>query len=98
MFGKQQLIAGLFFFISFLISTAHAKEFKVVSTSGALTEILYGLGAEQYLVGVDTTSQWPIEAKKLPQVGYQRALSSEGVLSLMPTHVFVTEDAGRQPY
>lgn len=67
---------------------------RIVSASGALTEIVYALGAEDRLVGVDTTSTWPATAAGLPSVGYQRALSAEGVISLSPTHVLVTEDAG----
>jgi iron complex transport system substrate-binding protein len=62
---------------------------------GALTEIVYLLGAEGNLVGVDTTSQYPPEAlKRLPNVGYMRALSAEGVLSLKPTLVIAEGEAG----
>ncbi|MEI7874760.1 MAG: ABC transporter substrate-binding protein, partial [Alphaproteobacteria bacterium] len=58
------------------------------------TEIVYALGAENLLVGVDTTSQFPAAAQALPQVGYMRALSAEGVLSLKPTLVIATTAAG----
>lgn len=67
---------------------------RVVSVGGALTEIVYALGAEAKLVGVDTTSVHPAAARSLPQVGYQRTLATEGVLSLSPTLVLATEDAG----
>ncbi len=67
---------------------------RIVSVGGALTEILYALGAEKMLVGVDTTSSWPESAKELPQVGYQRSLSAEGVLSLRPDLVLATDNAG----
>jgi iron complex transport system substrate-binding protein len=46
------------------------------------------------LVGVDTTSLYPEAARKLPQVGYMRALSAEGVLSLKPTLIIATTAAG----
>ena len=73
---------------------ADDKPLRVVSVNGALTEIIYQLGAEHTLVGVDTTSKYPVQAQSLPQVGYQRSLSIEGVLSLTPTHVIASADAG----
>ena len=67
---------------------------RIVSIGGALTEIIYALGASQELAGVDTTSLYPEAATKLPSVGYARTLSSEGILALAPNHVIATEDAG----
>jgi iron complex transport system substrate-binding protein len=67
---------------------------RIVSIGSALTEIVYALGAESLLVGVDTTSMYPAAARALPQVGYMRALSAEGVLSLKPTLVIATTAAG----
>lgn len=67
---------------------------RIVCVGGALTEIVYALGAQERLVGVDTTSRWPVAARELPQVGYQRDLSAEGVLSLAPTLLLATTDAG----
>lgn len=67
---------------------------RIVSVGGALTETLYALGAQADLVGVDTTSLHPGAARALPSVGYARSLSAEGVLSLRPTLVVATEDAG----
>lgn len=67
---------------------------RIVSVGSALTEIVYALGAEGLLVGVDTTSLFPAAARALPQVGYMRALAAEGVLSLKPTLVIATTAAG----
>lgn len=67
---------------------------RIVSVGGALTETLYALGAQADLVGVDTTSLYPEVARSLPSVGYARSLSAEGVLSLRPTLVVGSEDAG----
>jgi iron complex transport system substrate-binding protein len=68
---------------------------RVIAIGGALTEIVYALGAEASLIGVDTTSQYPPDAlKRLPNVGYMRALSAEGVLSLKPTLVIAEGDSG----
>lgn len=71
-----------------------AEPKRVVSIDGSITEIVYALGAEQSLVGVDTTSVYPAQVKKLPNVGYMRRLSGEGILSLNPSLVITSEDAG----
>ena len=68
---------------------------RIVSIGGALTEILYALGLEARIVGVDTTSLYPERAlKEKPNVGYMRALSPEGVLSLAPSLVLAVEGSG----
>jgi iron complex transport system substrate-binding protein len=58
---------------------------RIVSISKQYTEIIYALGAEQDLVAVDVSSTYPPEAKKLPTVGYHRALSIESMLAAKPT-------------
>ena len=73
-------------------SSAHAM--RLISIGGALTEIVYLLKANTELVGVDTTSIYPATATRLPNVGYARGLSAEGILALRPTQVLATEDAG----
>lgn len=77
-----------------MAETQPAAPQRIVSVGGALTEIVYALNADKQLVGVDTTSQYPATATKLPQVGYQRQLSAEGVLSLRPDVIVLTEEAG----
>ena len=67
---------------------------RLISIGGALTEIIYLLKADAELVGVDTTSIYPTAATRLPNVGYTRSLSSEGILALRPTQLIATEDAG----
>jgi iron complex transport system substrate-binding protein len=67
---------------------------RIVSVGGALTELLYELGAERELVGVDSTSLHPAAARSLASVGYARALSAEGVLSLRPTLLVASSEAG----
>ena len=76
-----------------LASTTEAAP-RIVSIGGPVTEIVYALAAGGGVVGVDTSSTYPEEATRLPQVGYQRRLSAEGVLSLQPDVVLVTSDAG----
>jgi iron complex transport system substrate-binding protein len=68
---------------------------RIVSIGGAVTEILYALGLEQRIVGVDTTSVYPAAALgEKPNVGYMRQLSAEGVLGLNPSLVFAMQGSG----
>lgn len=78
----------------FAMPTNAADEPRVVTIGGAVTEIIYALGKESMLVGNDTTSYYPPAAATLPKVGYQRTLSAEGILSLKPTLIFTTDQAG----
>jgi iron complex transport system substrate-binding protein len=71
-----------------------AAEERIVSAGGGVTEIIYALGLESRLVGVDTSSTFPPQTLELPRVGYARALSAEGLLSLNPTHLICYDEAG----
>lgn len=72
-----------------------AAERRLVAAGGVITEILYALGRQDLLVGVDSTSLHPAEAmREKASVGYVRALSAEGVLSLRPTDLLAVEGAG----
>lgn len=67
---------------------------RIVSIGGDITEILFALGLGDRIVGTDTTSTYPSAARDKPQVGYMRALSAEGVLSLAPDLVVAVEGSG----
>ena len=67
---------------------------RVTIAGGSLTEIVYLLEQEHKLVAVDITSNFPEEAKQLPSIGYVRALSAEGVLSLSPSLILGEDDTG----
>ena len=71
-----------------------ASPARIVSLGGALTEVVYLLGAQGQLVGTDTTSLFPEAALKTAKVGYMRQLSAEGLLSLKPDAVVGTTEAG----
>ena len=86
-------IAVLTLFVSG-VNAAEILPHRIVSVGGSITEIIYALGGQKQIVGVDSSSLWPQQAKQFPQIGYQRALSAEGVLSLSPDLIIATEDAG----
>lgn len=76
------------------LSAADSNPQRIAVAGGSITEILYLLGEEQRIVGVDSTSQFPKEAKSLPSLGYVRNISTEGVLSLEPDLLLGEADAG----
>ena len=61
---------------------------RIVCVSKQLTELLFALGQGDKIVGVDLSSTYPAETKKITTVGYHRMLSAEGIISLKPTAVF----------
>jgi iron complex transport system substrate-binding protein len=68
---------------------------RIVSLNGDVTEIIFALGMGDHVVGVDSSATFPPErTKMLPNIGYQRRLSAEGILALNPTLVIGDEAAG----
>lgn len=67
---------------------------RIVCIGSAYNEMIYALGAQSNLVGVDYSSTFPPEIKSLPTVGYHRALSAEGILSLKPTLILHDNNIG----
>lgn len=70
----------------------HAQ--RIVCLSKQYNEIIFALGAQGDLVAVDLSSTYPPEIKSLPTVGYHRALSAEGILSVKPTLVLHDDNVG----
>lgn len=91
----QFLPAPFAFALAFTALQAAADDpQRIVSAGGDLTEIVFALGHGDRLVGADSTSTYPAEARALAQVGYVRRLAAEGVVSLAPDLVLAADDAG----
>lgn len=67
---------------------------RIVPLNADITEIVYSLGFGENVVGVDVSATYPEEVQQLPKFGYQRELNAEGILSLEPTVIIGTEEAG----
>ncbi|GIH10360.1 hypothetical protein Rhe02_84270 [Rhizocola hellebori] len=68
---------------------------RIVPLTGDIAEIVWALGLGDQVVGVDTSALYPAQAAaKEPKIGYQRQLAAEGILSLQPTIVIGTPEAG----
>ncbi len=67
---------------------------RIITIGGAITETVFALGRGAQVVAVDTSSVFPPEVTKLPQVGYQRTLAAESILALAPDVVIASAEAG----
>ena len=66
----------------------------MVCVSKQINEFLYDIHAESVLVARDLTSIYPPQIKSLPSVGYHRALSAEGIISMRPTMLLTDGNLG----
>lgn len=73
---------------------AHYNLDRVVCVSKQINEFIYEIGAEQHLVAHDLTSIYPPAIRKVPSVGYHRALSAEGIISMQPTVLLTDGNMG----
>jgi iron complex transport system substrate-binding protein len=71
-----------------------AKAERLVVISQTYNEIIWALGAQDAVVGVDLSSTYPPALKNVQTVGYHRALSAEGILSLHPTAIIHDNNIG----
>jgi iron complex transport system substrate-binding protein len=76
------------------LAPAWAQVQRLVSVGGAVTETVFALGGQSRLVGVDSSSLFPQAATQMPNVGYARSLSAEGLLALQPQLVIASGEAG----
>lgn len=84
---------ALFTFLASPIS--QASEPRIISAGSTVTELIFALGAEDQLVGVDLTSRhYLTKDKKTPILGYHRQLTAESLLSLSPTHLLGSPEMG----
>ena len=68
---------------------------RIVPLNGDIAETIFTLGLTSRVAGVDTSALYPKQTvDKLPKIGYQRTLSAEGILSLRPTVVIGSTEAG----
>lgn len=76
------------------LAEGHPDAKRVLPLGGSITEIVHALGQGDRQIARDTTASFPPEVQALPDVGYVRALSPEGVLSVAPDLIIADEGAG----
>ena len=95
----KRILLCLGLITTLLGTTSDAEEMpndtsRIVTLGGTITEIVFALGAGERVVGVDASSSFPETVNQLPKAAYHRRLSAEGVLSLRPTLIIATTEAG----
>lgn len=97
---SRRMLTAFAALCAFGFSLATAEEAKPLDTSrlvtvgGAVTEIVFDLGLGDKVIACDTTSDYPGQVTRLPDIGYMRALSPEGVLSVNPSAILMIEGSG----
>src|SRR5437868_6804318 len=97
---KKILVVALLALVSTIsCSRSHnapndSKQARYVVISPIYNEIIWALGAQDQVVGIDLSTTYPPEVKNVQTVGYHRALSAEGILSLHPTAVIHDNNIG----
>lgn len=80
-------------FAAGLGASANAAE-RIVPLGGDVTEIVFALGEGSKVVCVDQTARHPQVVFSLPQIGYVRNLTAEGILSCRPDLILASGQAG----
>ena len=73
---------------------AGSRAERYVVISPIYNEVIWALGAQDTVVGIDLSTTYPPEVKQVQTVGYHRALSAEGILSLHPTAIIHDNNIG----
>jgi len=71
-----------------------SRDERYVVISPIYNEIIWALGAQDKVAGIDLSTTYPPEVKQVQTVGYHRALSAEGILSLHPTGIIHDNNIG----
>jgi iron complex transport system substrate-binding protein len=76
--------------------TLHQPAKRIVTLAPSLTELAFAAGAGKYVVAVSAYSDFPIEAKKLPQVADFSGVSLESLLAQKPDLVLAWKSGNRE--
>lgn len=80
--------------LALLSGAATAQPLRLVAAGASITSVIQRLDLDSLLVGLDSTSAPLMAGRDLPNVGYQRQLSAEGILSLRPDVLLGSEEMG----
>ena len=76
-----------------IFQEVHAASQRVISTSPAITEILFAIGAGDRVVGVTDFCNYPEQACRLPSIGGPLNPSTETWITLKPDLIIIQEDS-----
>ena len=87
----KHLFISILIFCSLLANNLNER---VITIGGCVTETVFALEMGQNVVAVDISSSIPNKVTQLPQVGYIRGISTEGILSMNPDKILTTTEMG----
>src|SRR5215813_12065650 len=73
-----------------------SKDARYVVISPIYNEIIWALGAQNTVVGIDLSTTYPPEVKNVQTVGYHRALSAEAFSRYLPPQSFPNTTSARR--
>ena len=76
-----------------IFQEVHAASQRVISTSPAITEILFAIGAGDRVVGVTDFCNYPEQACRLPSIGGPLNPSTEKWIALKPDLIILQDDS-----
>lgn len=76
-----------------ILQEVYATSQRVISTSPAITEILFALGAGNRVIGVTDFCSYPKQACRLPSIGGPLNPSTETWIALKPDLIIIQEDS-----
>jgi iron complex transport system substrate-binding protein len=86
------IYANIFVLTFSLFSYPDSYPERIISLSPSITEIIYGIGAMEKIVGVTLYTDFPPEAKNLPNVGGWVNPNLEAIIELQPDLVLLMTD------
>jgi iron complex transport system substrate-binding protein len=97
--GRSILLAGLAVGLTLRVlpekaAAAPPDDQRLVTLGSSVTETVFALGHGDSVVARDSSSLFPAAARELPEVGYYRNISAEGILAQNPDRVITTSEAG----
>lgn len=80
--------------LSAVPALAAETKLRLLTIGGTISEIVCALDRCADIIATDSSSRYPAELGRLPQVGYARSLSAEGVLAQNPDLIILGDEAG----
>ncbi|MDT0596008.1 helical backbone metal receptor [Glaciecola petra] len=82
---------------SYSVDTTQSYETnkRIIALSPHLTEIVYALEQQTYLVGVSDYSDFPPEASELPTVASYQGANIASIIRLQPSHILVWQGGNK---
>lgn len=73
------------------VPTQNPSHDQIISLNGGITEIIYELGLDSLIVGIDVTSTYPEDTQTKIQLGHAKSIQIEKLIALEADHLLALE-------